>query len=75
MMELLWDLLWALYWSIYLLLNSKVRHYLVPLGDGATREDNITCFIKAEPIEYVLSNLIISIKTSNLSIFIKILFI
>ena len=57
MMELLWDLLWALYWSIYLLLNSKVRHYLVPLGDGTTREDNITCFIKAEPIEYVRSKL------------------
>ena len=57
MMELLWDLLWVLHSSIYLLLNLKVLYYLVSLGDGTTREDDIICFIKAEPIEYVLSKL------------------
>ena len=57
MMELLWDLRWVLYSSIYLLLNLKVLYYLVSLGDGTTREDDIICFIKAEPIEYVLSKL------------------
>lgn len=56
-MELLWDLLWVLHSSIYLLLNLKVLYYLVSLGDGTTREDDIICFIKAEPIEYVLSKL------------------
>ena len=55
MMELLWDLRWVLHSSIYLLLNLKVLYYLVSLGDGTTREDDIICFIKAEPIEYVLS--------------------
>ena len=57
MMELLWDLRWVLHSSIYLLLNLKVLYYLVSLGDGTTREDDIICFIKAEPIEYVLSKL------------------
>ena len=57
MMELLWDLRWVLRSSIYLLLNLKVLYYLVSLGDGTTREDDIICFIKAEPIEYVLSKL------------------
>lgn len=56
-MELLWDLRWVLHSSIYLLLNLKVLYYLVSLGDGTTREDDIICFIKAEPIEYVLSKL------------------
>ena len=55
MMELLWDLRWVLHSSIYLLLNLKVLYYLISLGDGTTREDDIICFIKAEPIEYVLS--------------------
>ena len=57
MMELLWDLRWVLHSSIYLLLNLKVLYYLISLGDGTTREDDIICFIKAEPIEYVLSKL------------------
>ena len=57
MTELLWDLHWVLHSSIYLLLNLKVLYYLVSLGDGTTREDDIICFIKAEPIEYVLSKL------------------
>ena len=57
MMKLLWDLRWVLHSSIYLLLNLKVLYYLVSLGDGTTREDDIICFIKAEPIEYVLSKL------------------
>ena len=57
MTELLWDLRWVLHSSIYLLLNLKVLYYLVSLGDGTTREDDIICFIKAEPIEYVLSKL------------------
>lgn len=56
-MELLWDLRWVLHSSIYLLLNLKVLYYLVSLGDGTTREDDIICFIKAEPIEYVRSKL------------------